>query len=261
MRQKSDENVRETAQQSPRQWGRMRRRCCRHQRTFSGHLWRRPQRQRLAPCSLWKNTVEQISTLQSKEDVMTQETNLPWKKQQPTESPRIFCEELWALGDLCWSTPFLKDCMLRNELKLEQVLKNNSSKEKLMLKQLTKDCILWEGPQAGPGKECKDEGEVETKCYELITAHTAWPSVLLGREGNRRIRNEGVKLSLGWAFLWPNDMHYMRNQVRACRFIRTTPVSHKKRNPSQPVLDLISPPKASRIKAFNTQMYSETTDS
>lgn len=76
-------------------------------------------------------------------------------------------------------------------------MKNSSPRERLTWEQLTKDCILWEGLQTGPGKECKDEGAAETKCYELTTAHIPWLPVPLGREGDRRIRNEGGKPSLG----------------------------------------------------------------
>lgn len=110
----------------------------------------------------------------------------------------IFCQVLWALGDQCWSSPSLKDCILWKELKLEQVLKKSGPRERLMLKQLMKDCISWEGPQAGLGKESsKDTGAAETKCYELTIAHIPWLPVPLGREGDRRIRNERVKLNLG----------------------------------------------------------------
>lgn len=76
-------------------------------------------------------------------------------------------------------------------------MKNNSPRERLTLKRLTKDCILLEGPPDGPGKESKDERAAETKCYELTTAHIPWLPVPPGRKAVRRIRNERVKLSLG----------------------------------------------------------------
>lgn len=98
VRQWSDENVRETAPQTPRQWGRMGRRCCRHQRTFPGHLRRRPWRHWLAPCSLWRNTVQQTSTLQSNEDVMTTRDKHALKKPAAHREPMHFLSGTVGLG-------------------------------------------------------------------------------------------------------------------------------------------------------------------
>lgn len=159
----------------------MGRRCCRHQR--------RPWRQFVSLQFVKEHSRADIHTAVQGRHQDTRDKRALKKAAAHREPMQeyIFCQELWALGDQCWSSPFLKDCMLWEEIKVDQVLKNSSPRERLMLKQLMKGCISWEGPQAGLGKECKNEGAAETKCYELTTAHIPCLPVPLGREGDRRI--------------------------------------------------------------------------
>ena len=77
---------------------------------------------------------------------------------------------------------------------LEQFLKYGSLWEGPTLEQFMKDCI----PHAGAGEDCEEEGVAETKHYELSA--TSIPKTLHCLQvggGGRRVRNEGLKLSLG----------------------------------------------------------------
>ena len=60
-----------------------------------------------------------------------------------------------------------------------------------------KNCSPWEGPHAGPGEECEEEGAAETMCDEL----TATPFPYATPKG-KEVENLGVKSSLrrreGW---------------------------------------------------------------
>jgi len=55
-------------------------------------------------------------------------------------------------------------------------------------------CLLREGPHAGPGEECEEEGAAEATCDELTTTPIPHPPVPL--EG-RRYRKLRVKVSHG----------------------------------------------------------------
>ncbi|KAK4810860.1 LOW QUALITY PROTEIN: hypothetical protein QYF61_008832 [Mycteria americana] len=74
-----------------------------------------------------------------------------------------------------------------------------------MLDRFVKDCILWEGPHAGAGEECEEEGAAEAKHYELTT--TPIPLCHSGG-GGRRIRSEAEprkKRGVGRKCLGPNS--------------------------------------------------------
>lgn len=47
------------------------------------------------------------------------------------------------------------------------------------LEKVTQDCLLWERPHTGAGKECEQEGV--QMCDELTTTHIPCPSVLVRR--------------------------------------------------------------------------------
>jgi len=70
---------------------------------------------------------------------------------------------------------------------LEQFVNNCSPWEALMLEKFMEDCLLWEGPHAGAGEECEEEGAAEATCDELTIAPISSPPVLLGvgRQGNQ----------------------------------------------------------------------------
>ncbi|GAB0181389.1 hypothetical protein GRJ2_000604200 [Grus japonensis] len=70
---------------------------------------------------------------------------------------------------------------------LEQFLKNCSLWKVLVLEMFVKDCLLWEGPHAGAGEECEEEGAAETKRDELT--RTPFPCTAWER-GVRRVRIE-----------------------------------------------------------------------
>jgi len=46
-----------------------------------------------------------------------------------------------CVGNLCWSSLFLKDCTMWKGPMLEKFME---------------DCVLWEGPHAGVGAECEE---------------------------------------------------------------------------------------------------------
>jgi len=51
-----------------------------------------------------------------------------------------------------------------------------------MREQFIKDSLPWEGPQAGAGEECEEEGAAETACDELSAAPILPPPApLVGR--------------------------------------------------------------------------------
>lgn len=84
---------------------------------------------------------KQIPTLQSTEDPLLQQMDVPWSKLLPTErscwnrflagpmerSPcrSFFVRTCDPMGDSYWSSLFLKDCTLRKEAMLEQLLKDS----------------------------------------------------------------------------------------------------------------------------------------
>jgi len=68
------------------------------------------------------------------------------------------------VGDPRWSSLSLKDCTPWKGPTLEQFMDN---------------CLLWEGPHAGAGAECEEEGAAETACNELTAAPIPRPPVLL----------------------------------------------------------------------------------
>lgn len=67
---------------------------------------------------------------------------------------------------------------------LEKFLKNCSLWEGSMFKKVVKDCLPWVRPHTGAGEEREEEGEAETKCYEL-TAISLVGLGHLGGEGRR----------------------------------------------------------------------------
>ncbi|PKU49492.1 rna-directed dna polymerase from mobile element jockey- hypothetical protein [Limosa lapponica baueri] len=73
---------------------------------------------------------------------------------------------------------------------MEPFLKNCSLGEGLMEK-FVEDCLLWQGPHAGAGKNCKEEGEAETMCDELTaTPNPHHPTLLVGKEQSNLIGNK-----------------------------------------------------------------------
>ena len=48
-------------------------------------------------------------------------------------------------------------------------MKNCSLWEGLTLEKFKQSCLLWEGPYAGAGEECEEEGSAETTCDEMST--------------------------------------------------------------------------------------------
>ena len=63
-------------------------------------------------------------------------------------------------------------------------------------------CLLWEGPHAGAGEQCEEEGAAETTCDELTATPIPRPPALLGGGG----RETGVKLSPGRREGWGEDL-------------------------------------------------------
>ena len=59
-----------------------------------------------------------------------------------------------------------------------------------MLEQFMENCLQWEGPHAGTGEECEEEGMTETTCDELTTTPIPCTPVLLGGE---EVEKSGVK--------------------------------------------------------------------
>ena len=68
------------------------------------------------------------------------------------------------------------------------------------MEKFVEDCLLWEGPHAGAGKEWtrspppEEEGAAETTCDELTATPIPHPPAPLGRE---EVEELGAKLSLG----------------------------------------------------------------
>jgi len=58
------------------------------------------------------------------------------------------------VGDSHWSSVLLKDC---------------TQLEGLIVEQLMKDSVLWEGPNTGAGEEHEEEGAAEMKCGGLTS--------------------------------------------------------------------------------------------
>lgn len=54
---------------------------------------------------------------------------------------------------------------------------------------------MWEGPHAGAGEKCEEEGVAETECYKLIQPPFPNPLHPQGEHG-RRVGSGGMKLSL-----------------------------------------------------------------
>ncbi|GAB0188261.1 hypothetical protein GRJ2_001291400 [Grus japonensis] len=76
-------------------------------------------------------------------------------------------------GDPRWNSLFLKVCTPWKRPTLEQFVKNCSLWEELMLEKFMEDCVLSEGPHAGAGEECEEEGAAETMRDELTA--TSFP--------------------------------------------------------------------------------------
>lgn len=72
---------------------------------------------------------------------------------------------------------------------LEQLVKNCSLWKGLMLQSSIKDCILWVGFPPRAEEEHEEQGEAETKHYEVIP--TPSPHLPAPLRGNRRecVRN------------------------------------------------------------------------
>lgn len=72
-------------------------------------------------------------------------------------------------GNPCWRNPFLKNCTLWNGLLLENFLKNDSPCEVHNEAVCQGQYPVVETPSyVAPGGNCEEEGEAETKYYELI---------------------------------------------------------------------------------------------
>jgi len=52
------------------------------------------------------------------------------------------------------------------------------------------DCLSWEGPHAGVGEECEQEGMSETKCDELTATPIPCHLCVTLQGGGRRVTNE-----------------------------------------------------------------------
>jgi len=48
-----------------------------------------------------------------------------------------------------------------------------------VLEKFVENCLLWEGPHAGTGEECKEEGAVERTCDDLTAIPIPHPPMLL----------------------------------------------------------------------------------
>ena len=58
-------------------------------------------------------------------------------------------------------------------------MKDCSSWEGLTPEHFMENCLSWEGPHAGAGAECEEEGAAETTCDELTTSSIPLPPVPL----------------------------------------------------------------------------------
>jgi len=85
------------------------------------------------------------------------------------------CERV---GNACFSSGFLKDCILWKGPTLKKFLKNCGSWEGSMLEKFMKGCIPWEGHLAQAGEEHEKEGASETR-DELAANPTPHPPVML----------------------------------------------------------------------------------
>lgn len=84
--------------------------------------------------------VKQVVLMQSMEDSMLQEVDMPWRKLQPMESPyrsMVFWQEFTPVGGTCCNRLLLKGCAKWKGSMVEQLVKNSSS---------------WEGPHDKAGK-------------------------------------------------------------------------------------------------------------
>ncbi|KAK4815370.1 hypothetical protein QYF61_001358 [Mycteria americana] len=71
-----------------------------------------------------------------------------------------------------------------------------------MLKQFMEDCLLWEGPHAGAGEECEEEGVAKKMCDELTA--TPIPPSPCATQGEE-VENLEVKFSLERREGWRED--------------------------------------------------------
>ena len=71
-------------------------------------------------------------------------------------------------------------------------MKKYSPWEVSTLKELTKDCVLWEKHHTGAGEERKEEGAAEATCDELTASPIPCPALLMCKELDME-----VKLNLG----------------------------------------------------------------
>lgn len=150
---------------------------------------------RLTPCSLWKKYPPSAwggphtragghaSKKAAAHGEPMQEQH-PWPRLCSTETSLCRC---WFSGktcdpvrDLCWNSPFLKDCTPWKGLMLAHSFKNYSPWEGSPVEQFVKDYIPWEGPRDRVGEQRDEKGEAEMKWYGLTIIPKPHPPATFG---------------------------------------------------------------------------------
>lgn len=96
---------------------------------------------------------------------------------QPAEEPtqeQFFWQELWPVGNTCWSSVFLKDCMLLNGPMLEQFLEELQPIE-TAVGAVHEGLYSWEELHTGAREKC-EEGVAEKNCNELSVISIPHPT-------------------------------------------------------------------------------------